>query len=112
MAIQWLSISKRVSAGSLSSPTCPLGRARRAAARLPRLLDRRAPLSRLSGLHARPDHRNPARDRFRLLPALPHQLDRLDRIEISIKHPMVSPAKVSDVVGIVVPGIVVEVSDR
>ena len=45
------------------------------------------------------------------MPALPHQFDRFDRIEIRVEHPMVRPTKVSQVIGFVVPRTMVKVGD-
>ena len=59
----------------------------RAAARLPRLPSRCAPLPGLSCLHTRTDHRHPTRNRPRLLPALPHHPDCFDWIATNASGP-------------------------
>jgi hypothetical protein len=63
-----------------------------ASPRFPCLPSRRAAFPGLCGPYAGTYHRHPTRYPLCLLPALPHKLDCLDRIEVRIEHPMMSPA--------------------
>jgi hypothetical protein len=62
--------------------------------------------------YAGPDHWHSAWNAFRNLPALTHQLDSIDRVEISVKHPVMGPTDISQIVGLVVAGFVIKMGNR
>ena len=70
-----------------------------------------ASFARCRGLQARTNHWNMARDGSRFLPALAHQLDRLDRVKVGVIHPMMRPTEPRQIIGIVVRGIAIQVRD-
>jgi hypothetical protein len=83
-----------------SSPSCPS------------LLHGRAPLSRLSSFRPGTSRWDAIRYPPGLLPALPHQFDRFNRIKIGIEHPMVSPTQIRQVGRVVVSGFVIKMGNR